>query len=273
MNRILKTEPVNSVKSIRDLLTIVNEAEDSAWKVHGVSPFDDQTRSIQATKERMKKGKLASTSAGDAPELANNLINSPKSPDMFPTPEKRLFHPADTSYAQDHPSSFIPPEDKDGGLSDLDNAPAYGQSPKGTAAKPTLPHPAGKPKTAGAKFDPAVQKLQYELRAKGYPVKADGILGPQTQKAIDWDRMDHGMPSEPEITGGANDYTEYDPYGDNSMDGADSYTPYDDNTQGDFDRHSDIENIPDNPDARIAESITFSQEDSLARLLQIAQWR
>lgn len=270
MKRISETAQVSSVKSIRDLMSIVNEAN---WNVHGVSPFDDQTRSIQDTKERMKKGPLAATGPGDAPDLANSLMKSQEKPNIFPKPEMHQFNPSDTSYAQDHPSSFIPPEDKDGGLSDLDKAPAYGPSPKGTAAKPTPLHPAGKPKTPGAKFDPAVQKLQYELRAKGYPVKADGILGPQTQKAIDWDRMDHGMPAEPEITGGANDYDAYDPYSDNTMDDADSYNPYDNNTQGDFDRHSDIENIPDDKDARIAESVTFSQEDSLARILQIAQWR
>lgn len=256
MKRILEAAQISSVKTIRDLMSIVNEAN---WNVHGVSPFDDQTRSIQATKERMKKGPLAATGPGDAPDLANSLMQAQEKPNVFPKPEMHQFNPSDTSYAQDHPSSFIPPEDKDGGLSDLDKAPAYGPSPKGTAAKPTLPHPAGKPKTPGAKFDPAVQKIQYELRAKGYPVKADGILGPQTQKAIDWDRMDHGMPAEPEITGGANEY--------------DAYDPYDDNTQGDFDRHSDIENIPDDENARIAESVTFSQEDNLARILQIAQWR
>lgn len=270
MKEILKTEPVSSVKSIRDLMSIVNEAN---WNVHGVSPFDDQTRSIQDTKERMKKGPLAATGPGDAPDLANSLMKSQEKPNIFPKPEMHQFNPSDTSYAQDHPSSFIPPEDKDVGLSDLDKAPAYGPSPKGTAAKPTPLHPAGKPKTPGAKFDPAVQKLQYELRAKGYPVKADGILGPQTQKAIDWDRMDHGMPAEPEISGGANEYDAYDPYSDNTMDGTDSYNPYDDNTQGEFDRHGDIENIPDDKDARIAESVTFSQEESLARILQIAQWR
>jgi hypothetical protein len=266
MNRILKTEPVNSVKSIRDLLTIVNEAEDSAWKVHGVSPFDDQTRSIQATKERMKKGKLASTSAGDAPELANNLINSPKSPDMFPTPEKRLFHPADTSYAQDHPSSFIPPEDNENSLSDLDKAPSYSAPQYGTAPKP---HPAGKPKTSGAKFDPAVQKLQYELRAKGYPIKADGILGPDTQKVIDWENMSQDRDAR--VTG-------YDDLRANMDQSIEPVEPFD-NTQGDFD-HTDpsleipeIPEIPKDPNARIAESVTFSQEDSLARIMQIAQWR
>ena len=247
MNRILKTEPVNSVKSIRDLLTIVNEAEDSAWKVHGVSPFDDQTRSIQATKERMKKGKLASTSAGDAPELANNLINSPKSPDMFPTPEKRLFHPADTSYAQDHPSSFIPPEDNENSLSDLDKAPSYSAPQPGTAPKP---HPAGKPKTPGAKFDPAVQKLQYELRAKGYPIKANGILDAKTQEIIDWENLSKSRD---------NAIQDFDALQTTMNEPITAPEIPDENPQGDFERDPQ----------ELSESINYE----LDRIMQITQWK
>jgi hypothetical protein len=314
MKRILETVQVSSVKSIRDLMSIV-EGRDYARPTDTSSslpppnfqndpmiqhPFKNATDFAHdnnaAVMDRISSafgghdvgghtaygqgrgtaakpsigGPKSSVSASDAPDLASSLLKAQEKPNIFPTPDMHKFNPSDTSFAQDHP-----PVDDLGGPSDLDKAPLGGKTgpapaPIGTAAKP---HPAGKPKTPGAKFDPAVQKIQYELRAKGYPVKADGILGPQTQKAIDWDRMDHGMPSAPEITGGANDYDEYDPYGDNTLDDTDSYNPYSDNTQGDFDRHSDIENIPDDKDARIAESVTFSQEESLARILQIAQWR
>lgn len=34
--------------------------------------------------------------------------------------------------------------------------------------------------------DPAVVKIQQDLIAKGYPLKADGIMGPKTKAAMEW---------------------------------------------------------------------------------------
>lgn len=246
----------NSVSSLRELIQIINEAD---WKLSHHGPFDDQTRGIQDTKERMKKGPLASTGAGDAPDLATNLLNAQPKPYEAPAPEMRQIHPADTSYAQDHPSSFIPPEDKVGDLSDLDKAPAYGAPQHGAAPKLTTQHPAGIPKTPGAKFDPAIQKLQYELRAKGYNIKADGILGPNTQQILDWEEF---------MKSNGADKSQYQQFAPDVNTQGDDYRDPTANTP-----EPEIPDIPEDPAARIAESVTFKQEDSLARLLQIAQWR
>ena len=55
-------------------------------------------------------------------------------------------------------------------------APAAPAAPaQGQAAKPAKP---------AAKSDPAVLKLQQDLIAKGAKIKADGIMGPQTQAAM-----------------------------------------------------------------------------------------
>lgn len=52
-------------------------------------------------------------------------------------------------------------------------------------------------KPAQAKSDPAVLKIQQDLIAKGYPIKADGVMGPKTQQAMDWqaqsDKRDAGI--------------------------------------------------------------------------------
>jgi hypothetical protein len=53
-------------------------------------------------------------------------------------------------------------------------ATAAGGAPAGAATKPA----------AGAKSDPAVLKIQQDLIAKGAKIKADGIMGPQTQAAM-----------------------------------------------------------------------------------------
>ena len=47
-------------------------------------------------------------------------------------------------------------------------------APAGQAAKPKVP----------AKSDPAVQKIQQDLIAKGAKIKADGVMGPATQAAM-----------------------------------------------------------------------------------------
>jgi hypothetical protein len=156
------------------------------------------------------------------------LTNPEEYPDLSPAGSYDLphadaapheFQPSDTSYAQDHPA----------------------------AAKP---HPAGQPKSATPKFDPAVQKLQYELRAKGYNIKADGILGPNTQQAIDWENQTNA--TQDRIAG-------YDQLRADMDQSTVAPEPFD-NTQGDFDRQPELN-----------EHVTFSQGDSLARIIQLAR--
>jgi hypothetical protein len=156
------------------------------------------------------------------------LTNPEEYPDLSPAGSYDLphpdaapheFHPSDTSYAQDHPA----------------------------AAKP---HPAGQPTAPKAKFDPAVQKLQYELQAKGYPIKADGILGPKTQQALNWENQTQS--TQDRITG-------YDELRADMDQSTAPPAPFD-NTQGDFDRQPELN-----------EHVTFSQGDSLARIIQLAR--
>jgi len=59
-----------------------------------------------------------------------------------------------------------------------------------TPPKPVVAKPVAKP-------DPAVQKIQQDLIAKGYPLKADGIMGPKTQKAVEYDKINQGRPLAP----------------------------------------------------------------------------
>jgi hypothetical protein len=44
----------------------------------------------------------------------------------------------------------------------------------------------GKMAMMEAKSDPAVLKIQQDLIAQGYPLKPDGIMGPKTKAAMDW---------------------------------------------------------------------------------------
>lgn len=172
----------------------------------------------------MSSARSASTNAGDAPDIANSMLNEPHAYSP-PTPQAHQFNPSDTSYAQDHP-----PVDDLSGPSDLDAVHPFSSA----APHADKPHPAGQPKTPKAKFDPAVQKLQYELQAKGYPVKADGILGPKTQQAIDWENQTQA--TQDRITG-----------------------------------YDELKADMDQSIAPVSETVTFNQEDSLARIIQLAR--
>ena len=170
------------------------------------------------------------------------LTNPEQYPDLSPAGSYDLPHPAvlphefqpsDTSYDQDHSS----------------------------APKAAKPHPAGQPAAPKTKFDPAVQKIQYELQAKGYPIKADGILGPRTQQAIDWENQSNA--TQDKISG-------YDQLRADMDQSTAAPEPFD-NTQGDFDHTDAPIEIPYDSDAMISESVTFKQEDSLARIIQLAR--
>jgi hypothetical protein len=74
--------------------------------------------------------------------------------------------------------------------------PVAQQKQQAPAAKPAATT-AQKQQAPAAKPDPAVVKIQQDLIAKGYPLKADGIMGPKTQQAMDWqaksDKRDAGV--------------------------------------------------------------------------------
>lgn len=74
-----------------------------------------------------------------------------------------------------------------GGGQPANTKPVIGQP---TPPKPVVANPVAKP-------DPAVQKIQQDLIAKGYPLKADGIMGPKTQKAVEYDKINQGRPLAP----------------------------------------------------------------------------
>jgi hypothetical protein len=114
-------------------------------------------------------------------------------------------------------------------------------------------HPAGQPASAKPKFDPAVQKQQYELRAKGYPVKTNGILDDETTQALDWERQN--AERDDRITG----------YDELKADMDQSIAPPElfDNPQGDFDRMPELDE---------STHVTFKQDDTLARIVQLAKW-
>jgi peptidoglycan hydrolase-like protein with peptidoglycan-binding domain len=55
------------------------------------------------------------------------------------------------------------------------------QKPASTTSKQSA-------KPSASRRDPAVEKLQKELRAKGYEIKVDGIMGPATKQALAYDQ-------------------------------------------------------------------------------------
>jgi hypothetical protein len=216
------------------------------------------------------------TTPAQTKQSADNLVNAPQ-PYSAPKPEMHQFNISDTSYEQDHPEVNPTPDGNDYGNEPSNNtgvnlnpqrpngdailnpnsnnqATAIPKGPSDVPNAPTTvkshvnkPHPAGLPKTPKAKFDPAVQKLQYELQAKGYPIKADGILGPQTQKILDWESMSASRNNAIQDFGALQ----------STMDEPIT-TPDEpiDNTQGDFDRMPEL-----------------NESTELQRILQITQWR
>ena len=74
--------------------------------------------------------------------------------------------------------------------------------------------------------DPGIEKIQQDLKNKGYDIKVDGILGPETEKMIAYDKQfgaDYAATKNAELS------------------------------------------------APVSESVTFGQEVSLARLIQLSK--
>jgi hypothetical protein len=69
---------------------------------------------------------------------------------------------------------------------------ATAAKPAATAAKPAATAPSG----AARKPDPQILAMQQELIKRGYPLKADGIMGPKTQAAHDYEMQASGMQSQ-----------------------------------------------------------------------------
>jgi hypothetical protein len=80
---------------------------------------------------------------------------------------------------------------------------ATNKNPQGPVIKKTAPGTSAQkpntPTTATTKVDPKVLQLQKDLIAKGAKIKADGIMGPQTQAA----QKQFGATPAPKIGGGA----------------------------------------------------------------------
>lgn len=258
MKRISETVLLESVKSLRETMALLEAGDYN--RSAATSAIGASEHPMQNFSDYMNQGKdtvnnaighaisdpVATHGRGAhvAPQKPLGLTNPEQYPDLSPAGEFELphpeaapyeFNPSDTSYAQDHP-----PVDDLGGPSDLDKV----------IPTQAAPHPAGQPKTPKAKFDPAVQKLQYELQAKGYPIKADGVLGPKTQQAIDWEHRSTST------NNAIQDYPALQATMDEPITAPEPF----DNTQGDFDRQPELN-----------EHVTFSQGDSLARIIQLAR--
>jgi hypothetical protein len=157
-----------------------------------------------------------------------------------------------------------------------------------------------KQQAPAAKPDPAVVKIQQDLIAKGYPLKADGIMGPKTQQAMDWqaksDKRDAGVqatnnmdPSKPApaVPTDPAQKAAYDAAIKNmnpaqaapapaqaAPAGAAAITPAFQSQQAP---------APEKPEGvtvfpgtvtqqQTAESVSFKNEDSLARIVQLVNW-
>lgn len=262
MIRTSETALLNSVKSLLESI-----------KMHEATPTrSDVTKAIGASEhpmqgfsDYMNKGKdTVNTAIGDLASGIGHSIGDPLKQGIPVAKEiargvgevgkgayNNIANHVSSTFAQDNKDWGIDrfgggadtnpihtaPADDLSGPSDLDNVPAYTAPSTGSAPKPhttatSKPHPAGLPKAPTAKFDPAIQKLQYELRQKGYPdIPTNGILDAKTQKIIDWERMSAERDSR--ISG-----------------------------------YDDLKAAMDQP---IAEDVTFRQEESLARIIQLSR--
>ena len=83
----------------------------------------------------------------------------------------------------DRDDAYVTPTAPVNSMDDRDDAYATPfVTPTATAAASKLPTRPGQ-QTSGRQPDPAVLKIQKDLIAKGYKIKADGIMGPATQAA------------------------------------------------------------------------------------------
>jgi hypothetical protein len=298
MKKITETALLNSVKLLREKLAIIeggfnaNTRQDAFGDVPDAIGATDHP--MQNFSDYMNQGKdNVNNAVGDLASGIGHSIGDPLKKGIpiakeigrgigavgqgVGTALNRAAHGDFADHPEDHPENYPPlgltnpeqyPDLSAAGSYDLPHADAapHEFNPSGTSyaqdhPAPAKPHPAGQPKSPGAKFDPAVQKIQYELQAKGYPIKADGILGPKTQQAIDWENKSQS--TQDKISG-------YDQLRADMDQSTAAPEPFD-NTQGDFDHTDAPMEIPYDPNAIISESVTFKQEDSLARIIQLAR--
>lgn len=281
MKETLKIDPVNYVNSLRDMMDIIDEsalgsALSTAKKFGGGAmtgfkyPYSANLNptSTSATMRGIRTGApigknpaeygagAASTigAAGAASELGSNDDPALSQPNAVAPqdPATRGSGYLDST----NPGYNYKPYD-DGGpgtVIDIDGDTSEPAAPTTVASHmQSKPHPAGQPKSAKPKFDPAVQKQQYELKAKGYPVNTNGILDDATTKALEWERS--SAERDARITG----------YDELKGDMDQTITPPEpfDNPQGDFDRM---------PELNESEHVSFKQDETLARIIQLAKW-
>ena len=261
MKRILETVPVNSVKSLREMMDIIDEsalgsAVNAAKNFGGGAmtgikyPYSAKLNPLSgsATMRGIRTGAPIGKHPAEFGAGAAAIGAAGAASELGDTEDPELLQPYSAS-PQD-------PTTRGDGYADSSN-PGYNYKPYdngGPSAAPTSvaghmqskPHPAGQPASATPKFDPAVQKQQYELKAKGYPVKTNGILDDATTKALAWERQ--SAERDARITG----------YDELNRDIDQTITPLEpfDNTQGDFDRMPEL-----------------NESSDLPRILQLAQWR
>lgn len=175
--------------------------------------------------------------------------------------------------------------------------PVAQQKQQTTAAKPAATT-VQKQQAPAAKPDPAVVKIQQDLIAKGYPLKADGIMGPKTQQAMDWqaksdkrdaavqatNNMDPSKPA-PAVPTDPAQKAAYDAAIKNmnpaqvapapAPAGAAAITPAFQSQQAPAPQKPEgVTVFPGTvtQQQQTAESVSFKTEDSLARIVQLANW-
>ena len=130
--------------------------------------------------------------------------------------------------------------------------------------------------------DPKVLELQKKLIAQGYPLKADGIMGPKTQAALDWqaqsDKRDAGLtainnmdPSKPAPAGtppAVSPTTAPSTTAANITPAFASQTPA---------AQASAMPPPEKPEGvqvfkESPNHVSFGQDDSLARIVQLVNW-
>ena len=274
MKQISKIDSVNSVKSLREMMDIVDESKlgttfDAVKKFGGGAmtgfkyPYSANLNpnSTSATMRGIRTGAPigknpveygAGTAAtigagGAASELGSNDDPALSQPNTV-APQDPATRGSGYLDATNPGYNYKPYDDGGPGtVIDIDGDTSEPEAPASVAGHmKSKPHPAGQPASAKPKFDPAVQKQQYELKAKGYPVKTNGILDDATTKALDWERQSAERDSR--ITG-------YDDLKANMDQSIAPPEPFD-NPQGDFDRMPEL-----------------NESTELHRILQIAQWR
>jgi hypothetical protein len=152
--------------------------------------------------------------------------------------------------------------------------------PKVTPPKVTPPHGNTAPKVTPPTMqrqspDPKVVAIQQDLMAKGWPLQPTGIMDQNTSDAYEaqfrTDSMNNALHlnTQPEHSAAYNDA-----YATaiKNMDPNQTPAPTDTPIQQPAAKFWGNPKIPYDPNARISESVTFGEDESLARIVQLVNW-